>query len=110
MTVILIDAAVLHNLLQLGGNALAQQLPLGAAGHGNDAVPVCHGTDGPGGTAHSLAKLGRKIIQPAHEGILFEDDLAIPAGIDLQRITVTDNIGTKDLVRTHFCALDDGNG
>ena len=51
LTAVLVDAAALHDLLQLRGDALAQQLPFPAAGHGDDRVPVGDGADAAGGAA-----------------------------------------------------------
>ena len=43
---VLVDLSVLHDLLQLGADALAHQLPLAAAGHGDNGIPVGDGGDG----------------------------------------------------------------
>ena len=110
VSAVLVNLAAFHDLFQLRCDALAHKLPLAAAGHGDDGVPVGDGADAAGGAAHGLTQLGGKVLHAAQQGIFFENHLAVPAGVDLQRVAVADNIGTKDLVRTHFCALDDGNG
>ncbi len=95
---VLVDAAALHDLLQLGGDALAHQLPFAAAGHGNDRVPVRHGADAAGGAAHSVAQLPGKVLHAPQQGVFLENDLAVPAGVDLQRVALPDAHGTADLL------------
>ena len=96
--VILVDAAAFHDLLQLGGDALAQQLPLAASGHGDDRVPVRHGADAAGGAAHGLAELPGEILHAAQQGILLKNHLAVPAGVNLQGIALPDTHGAANFL------------
>ena len=100
-TGVLVDAAALHDLLQLRRDALALELPLAAAGHGDDRVPVRDGADAAGGAAHGLAELPGKVLHSAQQGVFFEDDFSIPAGVDLQRITFPDPHGAANLLGNH---------
>ena len=104
LAAVLIDPAVFHDLFQLSADAFAQQLPLAAAGYCDNGVPV---GDGGGSTAafgQSLAELSGKVIQTAHEGILFKNDLALPTGVDLQRGALADTHGAPDLLGDDYPA------
>ena len=45
-----------------------------------------------------LTELGREVVQPAHEGILLEDDLPVPAGVYLQRVSLTNTHSAPNLL------------
>ena len=90
----MIDAALGHELFQLVGDGLAQQLPLSGACHGDDRVAVGNSSGEVSAAAQRVAELRGEILQSADEGVFFEDDLAVPCGVDLQRVAVADNIGT----------------
>ena len=94
---VLVDPAALHDLLQLRRDPLAQQLPLAAAGHGDHRVPVRDGAHTAGGAAHSLAKLRSEVLHTTQQRVLLKDDLAVPAGVDLQRVALPDAHGAADL-------------
>ena len=95
----LIDAAVLHDLLELGGDALADQIAARAAGSGDDAVTVGHGDGGAGGFAQGFTDLRSKLVNTAHERVLFKNHFALLAGIDLQRVAFADAHGAADFFR-----------
>ena len=57
-----------------------------------------------GAVAESIAELGGKILQPAQQGILLENDLAILGGVDLQRVAFPDTHGAADLLGDHHAA------
>ena len=98
VSAVLIDLAAFHDLFQLRCDALAHKLPLAAAGHGNDGVPVGDGADAAGGAAHGLTQLGGKVLHAAQQGLFFENHLAVPAGVDLQRVALPDAHGAADLL------------
>ena len=93
-----VDAALGHDLLQLIGHSLAQQLPLAGARHGDHGVPVGDGGGEVGAAAQCVTELGGKVLQPADEGVFLEDDLPLPRGVDLQRVTLADAHGAADLL------------
>lgn len=106
---VLIDLTALHQPLQLRGDLLVLDLTPGGAGDGHAVVPIGDDCDLAGGAADGLTQLAGELGHAPHEGILFEDDPAVPVRVDFQRVTVIDNIGMEHLVRTPFCGLDDGN-
>lgn len=89
-----VDAALRHEFLQLIGDGLAQQLALAGACYGDNGVPVGNSGGKIGAAAQCVAELDGEVLQPTDQGVLLEDDLAVPCGIDLQRVAVADNIGT----------------
>ena len=93
-----VDAAVLHDLLELGTDALADEVAARAARRGDDAVAVGDGDSRTGGLAEGVAQLRGKLVHAAHEGILFENDLAVLARVDLQRVAFADAHGAADLL------------
>ena len=93
-----VDAALRHELFQLIGDGLAQQLPLAGACHGDDGVPVGDSGGKIGAAAQRVAELDGEVLQPADQGVLLEDDLAIPCGVDLQRVALADTHGAADLL------------
>ena len=98
VSAVLVNLAAFHDLFQLRCDALAHKLPLAAAGHGDDGVPVGDGADAAGGAAHGLTQLGGKVLHAAQQGIFFENHLAVPAGVDLQRVALSDTHGPPDLL------------
>ena len=87
-----------HELLKLAADAPLEQLPLAAAGHGDDGVAVAHGGDRPGGLVQRIADLHGELGQLAHRGILFKNDLPVGVGVDLQRVALADAHGAADLL------------
>lgn len=94
----LVNAASLHELLQLRREGTADELPLARAGGGDDAVPVGDNGSEIGGAGQGVAELGGKVLQAADEGILLKNDLSVPGGEDLQRVALTDPHGAADLL------------
>ena len=92
-----VGGAGVHDLRQLGTDGLFQQLPPGAAGDSDDAVPVTDGGDAVGGFAQAVADLGGKIPQLPDGGIFLENQLPILIGENLQRVAFTDAHGAADL-------------
>ena len=70
--------------------------------HGDDRIPVADRRDMPGVFPDRLADLPRKIPQIAHRRILLEDHLTVLLRVDLQRVAVTDNMDTENLVLVAF--------
>src|SRR5699024_8614152 len=99
----LIDFSPFHNLLHFRAQMFAQKITLAPTSHGDDGIPVTDRHQVAGAFAESLAELGSEVLQSAHQGVFLKDHFAIPAGIDLQWVTVTDNIGMEHLVRMLFC-------
>ena len=97
-----VDAALLHDPGQSLGQGLAQQLPLSGAGDGDHGVPVGDGGGEAAGAVEGVAELRRKVLQSPKQGILLENDLPLPGGVDLQRVAVTDNMDTENLVLAAF--------
>ena len=60
----------------------------------------------PGSGPDGLTHLGSELLQVAHRGILTEDHAPVLLRINLQRVTVTDNIDTENLVLVVFGGLD----
>ena len=77
---------------------------------GNDAVPVRHRRNMPGSGNNGLTHLGRKFLQIPHGGVLPKNHPAILFRINLQRVTLINNIDSKDLVLLVHRPLDDGYG
>ena len=98
---VLIDAALLHDLLQLRRKVLAQQLPLPGPGYGHDAVPVGNSGGEIRVAGQGVAELGGEVLQSADEGVLLENDFPVPCGVDLQRVALTDTHGAADLLGDH---------
>ena len=96
-----VDAAVFHQLLQFGGDALAQQFPAAAPRHGDDGVPVGDGAELAGAAVHGVAQLGGEVLHAVHQGVFLEDDLPVPVGINFQRVSLPDTHGTTDLFWDH---------
>ena len=71
-TLILINAALFHNLSQGVGQRLAQQLPLAGAGDGDDGVSVGHGGGKAAAAVEHIAELCCKILQPADQGVFLK--------------------------------------
>ena len=94
----MVKAALGHDLLQLVGHGFAQQLPLAGACHGDDGVPVGNGGGEVGAAAQRVAELGGEVLQPSDEGVLLEDDLPLPGGVDLQRVALADAHGAADFL------------
>ena len=95
---VLVDFPTLHDLLQLRGDPLAHKLPLAAARHGDDRVPVRDGADAAGGPAHGLAELRGEVLHTAQQRVFLEDDLTLAAGVDFQWIALPDPHGAPDLL------------
>ena len=93
-----VDAALLHDPGQSLGQGLAQQLPLSGAGDGDHGVPVGDGGGEAAGAVEGVAELRRKVLQSPQQGILLENDLPLPGGVDLQRVALTDAHGAADLL------------
>lgn len=74
-TLILINAALFHDLSQDVGQRLAQQLPLAGAGDGDDGVPVGHSGGKAAAAVEHIAELCCKILQPADQGVFLKNDL-----------------------------------
>lgn len=87
-----------HELFKLAADAPVEQLALAAAGHGDDRVAVAHGGDAAGGLVQRVADLRGELGQLAHGGILFENDLSVGVGVDLQRVALADTHGAADLL------------
>lgn len=98
LTGVLVDFPTLHDLLQLRGDPLAHKLPLAAARHGDDRVPVRDGADAAGGPAHGLAELRGEVLHTAQQRVFLEDDLTLAAGVDFQWIALPDPHGAPDLL------------
>ena len=101
-----VDGAVLHDLLQLGADALADQIAPRAARRGHHTVAVRHGDGQAGGFVECFTDLCGKLVHTAHERVFLEDDLALLARVDLQRVAAVDNIDSKDLARSARCRLN----
>ena len=101
---LLVNAALLHELLHLGREGAANEIPLAGAGGGNDAVPVGDNGRQLGGPGQGVAELSGKVLQPANERILLKNDLAVPGGEDLQGVTLADTHGAADLFGDHHAA------
>ena len=71
-------------------------------GDGDDRVTVGDGGGEAAGAVEGVAELRRKVLQPPQQGILLENDLPLPGGVNLQRVTVTDNTDTENLVLVAF--------
>ena len=95
---IAVAASLLHQLLQLGGVALFQQLALRRARHRDDGVAVRHGRDVAGVLADGLAQLRRDRLQVPHRRIFFKNHLAVLLRVDFQRVALADTQGTADLL------------
>ena len=93
-----VDAALLHDPGQSLGQGLAQQLPLSGAGDGDHGVPVGDSGGEAAGAVEGVAELRRKVLQSPQQGILLENDLPLPGGVDLQRVALTDAHGAADLL------------
>ena len=92
-----VDATVVHDLLKLGTDALADEVAARAACRGDDTVAVGDGDRRAGRLAQRFAKLRGELIHAAHERVLFENDLPVLARVDLQRVTLADTHGAADL-------------
>ena len=93
---IAVALALLHDLLQLGGVALFQQLPLRRTRNGNDRVTVGDRRNMTGVFPDGLADLCRKALQLAHRGILLENNLPVPLRINLQWVALADTEGAAN--------------
>ena len=93
-----VDTAVLHDLLELRADALADKVAARAARRGDDAVAVGHGHARAGRLAQRVAQLCGKLVHAAHERVLLKNDLPVLARVDLQRIALADAHSAADLL------------
>lgn len=95
---VLIDLTALHQPLQLRGDLLVLDLTPGGAGDGHAVVPIGDDCDLAGGAADGLTQLAGELGHAPHEGILFEDDPAVPVRVDFQRVTFPNTHRAADLL------------
>ena len=89
-----VKPAPLNDALKVRGQGLVGILLLGDARAGDDGVSVADGHVKPAGLVQRFCVLTRKGGQLPNGGVFLEDDLALAVGVDLQRISLADNIDT----------------
>ena len=99
-----VGLAAVHDLFQGLADAPVGQVPSACSAGRQDTVPVGDKCSQGKALVQHICILHRHIAHLPHRRILFEDDLAIPRGEDLQRVAPADALGTADLLGDHHPA------
>ena len=99
-----VELPVLHELVQLQGVGLVQQLPLLAARLGNDGVPVRNGGDTAGVPADGVAHLHGEVLEVPQGGIFPKGHAAVLLRVNFQGRALLNAQGVADLLGDHHPA------
>ena len=93
-----IDDTLLHQLFQLRCDAFFENILFCAACRRDHGIAVADGTAHARCPGERVRKLRRHRAHFAHRGIFFENHLAVPVGVNLQRVAAADNTDIENLV------------
>ena len=94
-----VAAPALHIVFEHGRYAPLEILTFTDSGCGDDMVAVTYKSRHSADARKNIGVLRRKFAQLTYWRVLLEYNLTVGSGVYLQRVTVTDNIDIKNLVR-----------
>ena len=89
-----VEIAALDDPLQISREGFVGIFLFGNTCTGDDGVAIADGDGETAGFVKGLGVLTREGGKLTDGGVLFEDDLALAIGVDLKRVSFTDNIDT----------------